>query len=231
LLATKLGKKAGDALVIDGEKHLVAGVIKELGSQEDNLIFGDLTMTQTMLKQPGKISLLEVSALCNTCPIEEIAKQIGGVLPTAKATALKQAVKARQDTVDRLNRFSIAVGAVVILIGMLVVLTTMMSSVNERTREIGIFRAIGFRKAHIIRIILFESLVISVIGGVLGYIIGVLAAKATAPMIAGVEVTVKWNPLLGVLAVAVAVVVGLIASAYPAYRAAKLDPAEALRFI
>ncbi len=230
-LALTLGKKAGDRLVVNGRPFKVAGVLTEIGGQEDNLILADLHTTQTILDEPGKISLIEVSALCTTCPIDEITRQINGVLPNAQATALKQAVKAREETVTRLERFSLAVAVVVVLIGMLVVFTTMMSSVNERTREIGIFRAIGFRKAHVIQVILTESLVISLVGGLLGYLAGMLGARLVAPVIAQVAVTIKWNPMLGAVAIGAAVAVGLAASAYPAYRAAQLDPAEALRFI
>jgi putative ABC transport system permease protein len=230
-LALTLKKQAGDTLVANGKTFKVAGVLAEIGGQEDNLILADLHTTQILLKEPGKISLLEVSALCTTCPIDEITKQINGALPTAKATALKQAVKAREDTVNRLQRFSLAVGVVVMLIGMLVVFTTMMSSVNERTREIGIFRAIGFRKRHVIQVILTESFVISLVGGLLGYFVGMLSARLVAPVVAQVDVAIKWNPILGLVAIGAAVVVGLVASAYPAYRAAQLDPAEALRFI
>lgn len=231
VLAQKLRKQPGDKLALNGRLFRVAGVLHELGGQEDGLVFGDLKAAQGLLKQPGRLSLIEVSALCNTCPIDEIVAQINRTLPTAKAVALKQAVRNREETVSRLNRFSVAVGAVVVLIGTLVVLTTMMSSVNERTREIGIFRAVGFRRRHIIRLILLESLVISLTGGMLGYVAGVLVARLAAPLMAGGEVAVAWDPLLGVAAVTASAVVGLLASAYPAYRAAQLDPAEALRFI
>lgn len=230
-VAQKLGKQAGDSLTLNGRPFKVTGVLHELGDQEDGLIIGDLKATQDLSGQPGKLSLIEVSALCNTCPIEEIVKQINAAIPSAKAVALKQAVRAREDTVGRLNRFSVAVSVVVLLIGTLVVSTTMLSSVNERTREIGILRAVGFRRKHIIQLILEEALVISLAGGLTGYVLGVAGAKVVAPLLAGVEVTVGWNPALGAAAVALAAVVGVLASAYPAYRAAQLDPAEALRFI
>lgn len=230
-LAQRLGKSAGDGITLNGHPFRVAGVLHELGGQEDSLVFGDLAMTQELLGQPGRISLVEVSALCTTCPIEEIVAQINEAVPEAKAVALKQAVRGREETIGRLDRFSLAVGAVVLLIGTLVVLTTMMSSVNERTREIGIFRAVGFRRNHIIRLILLESLVISLAGGILGYLAGVAVARVAAPLMAGGPLTVGWSPVLGLGAVSAAAVVGLLASAYPAYRAAQLDPAEALRFI
>jgi len=131
--------------------------------------------------------------------------------------------------VDRFAKFSLLVSIVVLFIGSLIVLTTMMSSVRERTKEIGVFRAIGFRQSHIIKIILTEALIISVIGGVVGYLSGVLLAKIAAPYIAQIDVQIGWNIGVGLLAIIISSAVGLLSSAYPAYQAAQLDPVEAFR--
>ena len=106
-------------------------------------------------------------------------------------------MKSREQTVEQLTNFSIAVSAVVLLIGGLVVLTTMMSSVNERTREIGVFRAVGFRKSHIVRIILMEALVLSLMSGVLGWVIGTLGSSLIAEKVARLEVVVSADPAPG----------------------------------
>jgi putative ABC transport system permease protein len=229
--ATRLSAMPGSTITINGRPFKVAGTLKELGSSEDDAIFADLGAAQQVLGKPGAVSLIEVSALCKACPVEDIVQQISMQLPDARVSALAQAVKSRQQTVDQLTSFSLAISLVVLLIGGLVVLTTMMSSVNERTREIGIFRAIGFRRTHIARIILFEALLVSLLGGVLGWFLGMLASTVLAPRVAQLSVVVEWNPLLALGAVALAVSIGLAGSIYPALRAASLDPAEALRFI
>lgn len=229
--ARELNKKPGDEVALGNKKFQVAGVIKELGSQEDAVIFMDLATTQQMLGKKDKLSFLEVSALCSTCPIEEIIRQISEKLPEAKATAIKEVVQARKDFVDRFSNMALAVSGIVLAIGSLVVLITMMSSVNERTREIGIFRAIGFRKSHVIGVILMEAAVVSVIGGLAGYLIGMVTAKFAAPAIAQMDVVIKWEPVIGLAAMGLAVVIGLAASLFPAYQASRQDPVEALRFI
>jgi putative ABC transport system permease protein len=231
LAAEKLNKWAGDTIEINGQQFKVAGTIQETGSQEDALVYADLGAVQELLGKPGKLSMIEVSALCSTCPIEDIVMQIGEKLPGAKVSALKQAVKAREQTVEQLGNFSLAISVVVLLVAALIVLTTMMSSVNERTREIGIFRAVGFRKIHVMIIILTEALLVSSFGGLLGWLIGTLASGAVAPHLAQLTIGVQWNPLLGGIAVALAIVVGVGSTIYPAVRASNLDPAEALRFI
>ncbi len=110
-------------------------------------------------------------------------------------------------------------------------LTTMMSSVNERTREIGIFRAVGFRKSHIVLVVLLEALALSLLSGLVGWTIGTAGSSLVASQVARLEVSVAWDPLLAAEGVGLALLVGLVGSSYPALRASGLDPAEALRSI
>ncbi len=229
--AKRLKAMPGGSIDLLGKRFTVAAVLDATGGQEDSLIYADLATVQTLLNKPGRVSLVEVSALCSTCPIEEIVRQIGEIIPGAKVTALAQVMKSREQTVDQLSNFSLAVSAVVLLVGGLVVLTTMMSSVNERTREIGIFRAVGFRKSHVVRIILMEALALSVFSGLLGWVVGTAGSSLIAEKVARLEVAVSWDPILAGWALGLALLVGIAGSIYPAIRASALDPAEALRSI
>ncbi|MBI4633862.1 MAG: ABC transporter permease [Deltaproteobacteria bacterium] len=231
-VAQHLRLREGQELDIRGQKFRVRGILEETGSQDDTLIFADLNRVQKVMGKPGELSLIEVAAFCNTCPIEDMVKQISAVLPGAKVTAVKQAVESRLETVRHFKRFSLGISAVVLLIGSLIVFTTMMASVNERTREIGIFRAIGFRKVHVVRIILLEALVVGFLAGVFGYLAGVGMSRLTLPVfLPGQGIAVRWDAGMALGAIAISITLGLLASIYPALRAARLDPAESLRAI
>ncbi len=231
LVARDLSLELGDTLALKDKEYTIVGILERTGAQEDTLIFIDMEEARHLLDRDGEYTVVEISALCIECPIEELVNQISQVLPGAEVIPLRQVVQSRDETVARFANFAIALSAVVLVIGILVVLTTMMSSVNERTREIGIFRAIGFRKIHIVKIVLLEALIISLVGGSFGYFAGITVARVVGPTLAGMELPIYWDFSLLPQALLVATVIGLLGSLYPAWKAANLDPAEALRFI
>jgi putative ABC transport system permease protein len=229
-VAVRLFKSTGDTLSINGKIVRIAGVLDETGSQDDFLILTDLAFVQETMKRPGALSLIEVSAFCNTCPIEEIVKQISQKLPHAKVTAIKQTLQTKMEALDHFKKFSVGISIIVLLIGSLIVFTNMMASVNERKREIGIFRAIGFRKSHVIRIIFLEALIVGLISGIVGYLLGLGVSQIIGPMITGVKGGLfSVDPFLAMGAIFLSSLIGILSSAYPAIHASKMDPTTALR--
>jgi putative ABC transport system permease protein len=228
--AKVLAVMTGDALEIKGEKFKVAGVLDQTGSQDDSLIFAQLGKVQKLLGKEGKITLVEVAALCSGCPISDMVNQIAEKLPEARVSAIQQVVEGRLKALDQFRRFSFAMAGVVVFIGSLIVFVTMMGSVNERTTEIGVFRAIGFRRSHIMRIILLEAALVSLLAGFLGYAAGMGGAKLALPfMVESKKALLAWDPTVAFGSVGLALALGLLASLYPALHASKMDPTEALR--
>ena len=220
-----------DRVKIADQDHQVAGVISQTGGPEDRMIFGSLPHVQSLLNKPGQLSLIEVSALCKDCPIEDIVGQISARIPHAKVSAIQQSVRARSETVERLTRFSAVVSAVVLAIGALMIFTTMMGSVIERTKEIGVLRAIGFRRTHIIKGLMIEVAVISLLGGLVGWGAGLLASWVALPYFAETRVVFEFQPVLAIAAIVGGLVIGTISSFYPIVRASRLDPSEAVRYV
>ncbi|MBU0986832.1 MAG: ABC transporter permease [Proteobacteria bacterium] len=225
-----LNREQNGSLVVNGRSLMVSGVLRPTGSQDDQLVFTRLATAQALLGKQGHVSMAEVAALCTACPIDEMVKQISEVLPGAKVMAIQQVVKGRMQTLSQFKMFSYGISVVVLLIGGLVVLVTMMGSVKERTAEIGIFRAIGFRKKHVIQIVFIEAAVISGLAGIIGYLLGLGATQVALHFFSESKTLyAPFNLEFAASAFVLALLIGLASSAYPAQLAARLDPNDALR--
>jgi len=218
----------GQTIKLGKDEFVVSTILHPTGGPEDGIIMGDLHRFQNVLGKPGRVSMVEISAFCRGCPITEITLQIAEKFPNAKVTALKQAVMSKMQSIEMIKSFY-GVAVLVIFIGSLLVFVTMMGSVNERTREIGIFRAIGFRQGHIMQIILLEALVVGLIGGLLGYLIGNGIAWLAIPFIIQESTLSNLDVTLGGVSLILSVALSLLASLYPAVKASRMDPSSALR--
>lgn len=229
--AAVLGKKPGDSIRLGDRSLRVTGVIAPTGSVDDRAVYADLPLVQSLLGRPGAVSMIDVSALCRGCPISDIVSQIAAAIPTARVAPIRQAVAAREQTVVQMTHFAYAVSIVVLIVGALVVMTTMMSSVTERTQEIGILRAVGFRRTHVARLVLLEALAVSVLGSALGWAAGMAAARLSGQVIAQITSPAAVEPWLALVAVALGALVGVGSGLYPAAKAAAMDPTQALRHL
>ena len=227
-VAARLGLAMGENVEVDGKAFTVSGILGQTGSQDDQLLIVDLSTAQQLLGKAGRVSMVEVAALCSNCPVEDMVSQISAVLPDVEVRAVQQVVRSRMQALEQFRALSLAVAGVVLLIGALVVFVTMMNSVQERTREIGIFRAIGFRRRHIIQVLLLEALAVGALAGILGYLGGFGITYLVLPFFGGHHGP-SWDPQLALEAMLLALLVGGLAAWYPAWRASQLEPCEALR--
>jgi putative ABC transport system permease protein len=151
-------------------------------------------------------------------PITEVILQIAEAFPNARVTAMRQAVMSKMQSIEMSKSFSPGVSILVIGIGALLVMVTMMGSVNERTRKIGIFRAIGFRQTHIMQIILLEALVLGLFGGIVGFAVGNLVAWVIIPVVIKNGIFAGINYQLGGLCLLMVSTLSLLSSLYPAFK-------------
>lgn len=227
----KLNLGLEQAILINGDPFKITGILEESGSQDDQLVLIDLSQAQKLFNKDSEISLIEVAALCYDCPIEEIVAQTSEKIPGAKVTAIQQTIKTKMKSIHQFENFSMGISIVILFVAGLIVFTTMTASINERKKEIGIFRAIGYRQSHIIRIIMQEAFLLSSIAGLCGYFLGLLISKYVAPMIGADSVSIAINFNMIALALLISTFIGLSASLYPSIKASRLDPTIALQAI
>jgi putative ABC transport system permease protein len=228
--AQRLHIAPGDSIPVSGGTIRISGVLDNTGSQDDGLIFSDIGWVQQHFRKGNAVSLIELSALCSGCPIEDMVRQVNGVLPGARAVAVKETVELKMQAMHYFHKFSLGISALLLIVAGMIIFFAMTASVKERVQEIGLFRAIGFRTGHIIQVLLVEAFLVSLLAGIAGYGIGIISPRFVAPyLMSAYNLTFEFDPLMAAGALASSVLVGLLASIYPAVRASRMDPVEALK--
>lgn len=225
--AAALDKGAGGTVSSGKRSFRVAGVLAPTGEKEDAMVIGDLRTVQELAGTPGAVSYIEVAAHCKDCPVDEMVAEISGAVPGAKVTAIRQVVESRKEAVDHFRKLGIGVTVIVLAIAGLVVFVTVMGNVQERTREIGVLRAVGFRRRAILALLFWETGWISFLSSVLGVAAGVSVSLLSAPLF-GIE-GAGFAPGIAATGLAAGTALGLLGTIPPARKAAALCPTEAIR--
>ena len=230
IAADLLKLNVGDTVSLNEITVKVAGILKETGASDDYQIFAPLATVQKAFNKENVISSLDIRALCNACPVEMIADSINKNVPGVRAIAVKQIAKSELGLVEKMNSLMYALAGITLMVGLFGVVNTMMSSVHERTKDIGIMRAVGASRKQIIKIFIFEAVVIGIIGGVAGYVLGTALAYLIGPLVFE-GTAVYFVPQYFPLALAVSITVAVAAAVYPAVKAAEIRVADSFRSV
>ena len=232
----------GETFSLNGYTITVVGVLEAVGSSasgsNDNQILIPFTLAQRLSNQTS-ISSFYVSA-ASSAQVEQAQAAVESYLEKAfenyntrsfgtQYSVFNQTemLSTLSETTNTLTLMLGGIAAISLLVGGIGIMNIMLVSVSERTREIGIRKAIGAARGNILTQFLIESLVVSLMGGLLGLAISVVAVKALAPvlqMTLTIPVNVAW------MAIGFSVFIGVVFGMYPANKASKLRPIEALHY-
>ena len=226
--AERLELNIGDKVSLNGTEATVAGILEETGSSDDYQIFVPLPMLQAAFDKEGVVSSVDIRALCNACPVETIADSINQNISGVRALAVKQVAETEMGMIDKISKFMLALAGITLVIGAFGVVNTMMTSVHERIKDIGIMRAVGASRRQIIKAFIYEAVVIGIAGGLVGYLAGTLAAYGVGPLVFE-GTTITYIPQYLPLSLALAVFVAVIAAVYPAFRATTIKVSDSFR--
>ena len=228
-LAAQLDLTPGQTLEIGGRAFRVSGVLLPTGSDDDNVIFAPLAFVQEFTGKRDQAAFLEVAALCAGCPIEHIVDQLQAALPGTDVRALRQVAESRMYAVHFAEHLAFAVSLVILITACAMIVMSMLSAVAERRKEIGIMRAVGFSRTNVFTVFLTEALVIGLPSGAIGYAAGHILARYVLGQLHLEDVTALDFSLMLCLAAALAAAFTAgLAAAFPAWKASRVEPAEAL---
>jgi len=227
--ADSLNRGIGDSIRMYDSAYRIVGIYETGANFQDAggvITLGD---AQAMLKKPHQVNVLHVQ-LKQVEDADEVQDRIERRFPDLSVAQSGEFAN-KEVLVQTIGGFAWGISFLAILIGGVGMMNTVLMSVFERTREIGLLRALGWRKGRVVRMILMESIALSLMGGLLGAVLGVATVKlfgsmpATAGLMQG-----KFSVSLFAQAFLVAVGLGGIGGLYPAWRASGLDPLLAMQY-
>ena len=235
----------GEVIRVQNVPFVIIGVTKErgdsaMGSQDDMVIIPVTTLKKRLQgsRFPNAVSMIALKLFQdadNAVVIDQISALLRdrhrlkpGDEDDFQIMDMKQILETMTTVTGYLKLLLIAIAAVSLLVGAIGIMNMMLVSVAERTREIGIRKAIGACESNIIIQFLAESIMISFIGSMIGLVIGIGLSQGVGRFILGYHVPFSLWPVL--LSISVAIVVGLASGVMPAIKAAKLNPIDSLRY-
>jgi putative ABC transport system permease protein len=251
------GVGVGGTVNILGTNFNVVGIYQPTGVEDTEMLYTNLSDAQTLTNNTGYITSINVFAQ-SPSDVSSVASAISSLHPELtvstsqnELSALEKnqsssnnAVTDAQDSLASTNSTATEEIIVVVAATSLIVLFVMLYTVRERTKEIGTLKAIGFSNSTVMSQFMLEGVLLSAIAGVVGIAIGVVAAPTLSSLLLptvgravgfggassriGLAVTV--SPELILIGLGVAILLGTLGSLYPAWRAAKIKPAEAMRY-
>jgi len=242
----KDGMQINRQVTIEGKTFKIVGILKASGS-DDSTIFMPIAMAREVLEDVGEdefgsISIKVYDVELTESTIEEVERKLmlsRGILQEKDKDFSISNPAAMQETItssiSSISLFLAAIAAISLIVGAVGIANTMFTSVLEKTKEIGIMKAIGAQNKDILLIFLFNSGLLGLIGGIGGIILGVIGAGYIGGLAGGSIGRISFSstyfsPTLIIGAFLISIVVGMVAGAIPAYRASKLKPVDALRY-
>jgi ABC-type antimicrobial peptide transport system permease subunit len=227
--AENLNKDVGDTLRLFESLYKVVGIYETGVTFQDGGGVISLRDAQKLFGQPNKVSFFSVW-LENPTQAEALIQRIEQQFPQVNISKASEFTEDLSD-IEALRASTWGISVMALVVGGLGMTNTMVMSVFERTREIGVLRALGWRKRRVLGMIVRESVVLSMIGGLVGIALGLLlGAVLSQSSLVQSWIELKYSTGLFGQALLTAGLLGVVGGAYPAWRAANLQPIEALRY-
>ena len=229
LMADAMEKGVGENLELSGMRFKIVGIYESGSAWEEMGGIISMRDAQAFMGKPRKVSMYMVKVE-DPSQSRQIVDAINAQFPEVHAALTGEFAEQMPD-MENMDAMMAGISFLAILVGGIGVMNTMLMAVLERTREIGVLRALGWRRRRILGMIIQEAILLGIFGAIAGVFIaiGLAALLAQAPMV-GDSVSPIWEIDIFIRAIGIALMLGIIGGIYPAFRATRLQPVEALRY-
>lgn len=230
--------KVGDSLEIKGTKFKIVGIMKSIGSpQDDNSVTMPLDTYRDLFGKSDELTMIYASAT-DADRAMRVAKDIEEELDDKYGEGIFSAITSEQladqisSIFDMITLVLAGIASISLIVAGVGIANTMMMSIMERTREIGVMKAIGATNYQVMEIFLIESALLGFFGGIFGIVLGTGMSKAISfyGQTFFFALNTAVTPQLALFALGFSVIVGMLSGAWPARRAAKMNTVDALRY-
>lgn len=220
-IAQRMKLNEGHKLVVEGKDLNIKKILPETGTVDDDRVFANLHTVQELLGTGDQISAIEIMGCCSEIS-DGLLGKMRNILPDTKITTIGQIVSTQIETNQLMNKLSLIFLIIILFVGSVSIGNYIWANVNERRKEIGILRMIGYHKRDIYNILITKALILGIAGGFGGYVLGTLLAMWLGPQLAGIEVYPLY--LLLPVSILLSVFIAVVGSLIPAYLAGKIEP-------
>ena len=220
-VAQKLALKENDSIIIQQRNFKVVRILKETGTVDDDRIFANIRSVQELLGIPDQVSAIEVMGCCNAIS-DGLLGKLRNILPDTRITTISQIVSTQIGTNRLMRKISLVFLIIILFVGGISIGNYIWANVNERRKEIGILRMMGYSRRNIHILLIAKALFLGITGGISGYLLGTIAGVFLGPYLAGIQV--HPVPILFVWSLVIAVIISIIGSVIPAWLAGKIEP-------
>ena len=221
----------GKTFTMSGHTFTIVGLLAETGSSSDSQILIPLTTAQRIADSTAITSAYVQATSTNTVDVAQAQTEYQMLLLTGDEDSydvynMSEILDTLDSVMSTLSLMLGGIAAISLLVGGIGIMNIMLVSVAERTREIGIRKAIGARRSHIMMQFLIEACVLSILGGLIGLGLSALGLQIFG-MIADMTISIEWRA--AIIALLFCVIIGVAFGSYPAAKASKMTPIEALQ--